>query len=71
MPNSRYKIVCKDCLGTYKYLIFNRRQRSPPPALLPYKLDELLASLSPHQARRIQISCDSIFWDDVPTHPDF
>ena len=45
-------------------------QRAPPPRLLAHKLDQLLASLSPEQARQIQLSTDSIFWDDVPTWPD-
>ena len=29
-----------------------------------------LASLSPEQACQVQLSIDSIFWDDVPTWPD-
>ena len=45
-------------------------QRAPPPRLLAHKLDQLLASLSAEQARQIQLSTDSIFWDDVPTWPD-
>ncbi len=45
-------------------------ERAPPPRLFAHKLDQLLASLSAEQARQIQLSTDSIFWDDVPTWPD-
>ena len=45
-------------------------QRAPPPRLLAHKLDQLLASLSPEQACQIQLSTDSIYWDEVPTWPD-
>ena len=38
--------------------------------LFAHKLNQLLASLSPEQARQLQLSTDSIFWDDVPTWPD-
>ncbi len=41
-----------------------------PTRLFAHKLDQLLASLSPEQARQVQLSTDSIFWDDVPTWPD-
>ena len=46
-------------------------QRSPPPRLFPHKLDAFLATLSPRQAQQIRASTDSVFWDDVPTYPDF
>ncbi len=45
-------------------------QRAPPPRLFSQKLDQLLASLSPEQARQVQLSTDTIFWDEVPTWPD-
>ena len=45
-------------------------QRAPPPRLFAHKLDQLLDSLSPEQARQIRLSTDSIYWDDVPTWPD-
>ena len=36
-----------------------------------HKLDAFLATLSPRQAQQIRASTDSVFWDDVPTYPDF
>ena len=51
--------------------LWERPQRSPPPRLFPHKLQGLLASLTPQQAQQIRASTDSIFWDDVPTYPDF
>ncbi|MFQ5741623.1 MAG: transposase [Acidobacteriota bacterium] len=42
--------------------------RAPPTPLFAHKLEEFLASLTPEQARRAQVSTDSIFWDDVPTY---
>ena len=50
--------------------LWDGSQRAPPPRLFAHKLDQLLASLSPEQARQVQLSTDSIFWDDVPTWPD-
>ena len=50
--------------------LWEARERAPPPRLFAHKLDQLLASLSPKQARQVQLSTDSIFWDDVPTWPD-
>ena len=50
--------------------LLEKPQRAPPPRLFSQKLDQLLASLSPEQARQVQISTDSIFWDDVPAWPD-
>ncbi len=50
--------------------LWDGSQRAPPPRLFAHKLDQLLASLSPEQARQIRLSTDSIFWDDVPTWPD-
>ena len=46
--------------------LWERPQRSPPPRLLPQKLEGLLASLTPRQAQQIRASTDSIFWDDFP-----
>ena len=51
--------------------LWERPQRSPPPRLFPHKLDAFLATLSPRQAQQIRASTDSVFWDDVPTYPDF
>ncbi|MDA2924929.1 hypothetical protein MYX65_09800 [Acidobacteria bacterium AH-259-L09] len=51
--------------------LWERPQRSPPPRLFPHKLEAFLASLSPRQAQEIRASTDSVFWDDVPTYPDF
>ena len=50
--------------------LWEARERAPPPRLFAHKLDQLLASLSPEQARQVQLSTDSIFWDDVPAWPD-
>ena len=50
--------------------LYESSQRAPPPRLFAHKLDQLLASLSPEQARQIQLSTDSIFWDDVATWAD-
>ena len=51
--------------------LWERPQRSPPPKLFPHKLETFMASLSPRQAQEIRASTDSVFWDDVPTYPDF
>ncbi|MGH9338628.1 MAG: IS91 family transposase [Acidobacteriota bacterium] len=51
--------------------LWERPQRSPPSRLFPHKLEAFLATLSPQQARLVRASSQSIFWDDVPTYPDF
>ena len=51
--------------------LWERPQRFPPPRLFPHQLDAFLATLSPRQAQQIRASTDSVFWDDVPTDPDF
>ncbi len=50
--------------------LWEKPQRAPPPRLFSHKLDQLLASLSPEQTRQVQLSTDSLFWDDVPTWPE-
>ena len=53
---------------------FSRARRQNWARLLRkiYEVDPLTCprSLSPEQARQVQLSTDSIFWDDVPTWPD-
>ena len=61
--------VIRKILRTLK--LWERPQRSPPPRLFPRKLETLMASLSPRQAQQVRASADSVFWDDVPTDPDF
>lgn len=51
--------------------LWERPQRSPPSRLFPHKLEAFLATLSPQQARLVRASSQSIFWDDLPTYPDF
>lgn len=50
--------------------LWERSPRSPPPRLIPHKLEALLATLTPQQAQRVRASTDSLFWDDVPVFND-
>ena len=46
--------------------LVERPPRSPPPRLLPHKLEAFLSTPSPPQRRQVRASTESVFWDDVP-----